>query len=130
MVWPQVQGTGDCLFHSIAIGMAFADNATHLDMHDKSLDERVCELRTLAVDTLERAINRTFYEEGDKTISVAGFVAEVAEQFNRTSEEYITWMRRKSVWGGGPEILALVDAMKRPIHVFQPVAVKDGKVRM
>ena len=40
---------GDCLFHSIAIGKAFEDEACHLDMYDPSLKERVRKLRALAV---------------------------------------------------------------------------------
>eukprot|EP00967_Tisochrysis_lutea_P023432 scaffold26860_cov37-Tisochrysis_lutea.AAC.2 len=122
----QVQGTGDCLFHSIAISMAFDDNETHLDMHDSWLDQRVAQLRALAVDTLVNEANSTFHLEGDQTISASELVAAAAEQYNMTSEEYCNSMRRKGVWGGGPEILALVNAMKRPIHVFEPVAVHNG----
>ena len=48
----QVQGSGDCLFHSIAIGMAFEDELRHLDMFDPVLTDRVKELRALAVKTL------------------------------------------------------------------------------
>ena len=44
----QVQGTGDCLFHSIAIGMAFEDEGAHLDMYDPSLGKRVEKLRQQA----------------------------------------------------------------------------------
>jgi hypothetical protein len=127
MDWLQVQGTGDCLFHAIAVGMALADNSTHLDMHDKCLDERVRELRALAVDTLTRGANRALHVEGDETMSAAALIAMAAEQYNLTSEGYCTWMRGVGVWGGGPEIIALVDAMQRPIHVFEPVAVNDGK---
>jgi hypothetical protein len=122
----QVQGTGDCLFHSIAIGMAFEDNQSHLDMHDPWLDARVRELRQLAVDTLVQGENCTLHLEGDQSISAAELVAAAAEQYNMTSEDYCISMRRNGVWGGGPEILALVNAMRRPIHVFEPVASCNG----
>jgi hypothetical protein len=108
------------------MGMAFDDNETHLDMYDRCLDDRVRELRALAVDTLTRAGNQTFHLEGDQTISASELIAAAAEQYNMTSDEYCSSMRRKGVWGGGPEILALVNAMKRPIHVFEPVAVSNG----
>lgn len=122
----QVQGTGDCLFHSIAISMAFEDNETHLEMHDVWLDSRVSELRKLAVDTLTEQANSTFHLEGDQTISAAELVAAAAEQYNISSADYCISMRRKGIWGGGPEILALVNALQRPIHVFEPVAASNG----
>ena len=122
----QVQGTGDCLFHSIAISMAYDDNCTHVDMHDPWLDGRVRELRQLAVDTLTADPNCSLHLEGDQSITASELVAAAAEQYNMTSEDYCSSMRRKGVWGGGPEILALVNAMKRPIHVFEPVAACNG----
>ena len=63
---PQVQGAGDCLFHSIAIGMAFEDEQCHLDMYDPSLKERVRSLRALAVKTLTDDPNRTLHLEGSQ----------------------------------------------------------------
>lgn len=106
--------------------MAFDDNRTHLDMYDKCLDDRVRDLRALAVDTLTRAGNQMFHLEGDQTISASELISAAAEQYNMTSDDYCSSMRRKGVWGGGPEILALVNAMERPIHVFEPVAVCNG----
>lgn len=41
----QVQGCGDCLFHAIAIGEAYATRGEHLSMYDKSLQTRVAQLR-------------------------------------------------------------------------------------
>ena len=122
----QVQGTGDCLFHSIAIALKFVDDHCHLDMYDPSLAPRVRELRELAVDTLTADANCSLYLEGDQTISAAELVAAAAEQYNITSEAYCASMRRKGVWGGGPEILALCNALRRPIHVFEPIAAANG----
>ncbi len=122
----QVQGSGDCLFHSIAIGMAFEDERSHLDMYDPSLAKRVAGLRELAVDTLTADPNRTLHLEGDHLIGAAELVAAAAEQYGVTSEAYCESMRKEGVWGGGPEILALVNALERPIHVFEPVAACNG----
>ena len=41
-------------------------------------------------------------------------------------EDYCSQMRNKGVWGGGPEILALVNSLRRPIHVFEPVPACNG----
>eukprot|EP00326_Haptolina_ericina_P023853 CAMPEP_0181186430 /NCGR_PEP_ID=MMETSP1096-20121128/10028_1 /TAXON_ID=156174 ORGANISM="Chrysochromulina ericina, Strain CCMP281" /NCGR_SAMPLE_ID=MMETSP1096 /ASSEMBLY_ACC=CAM_ASM_000453 /LENGTH=239 /DNA_ID=CAMNT_0023275323 /DNA_START=166 /DNA_END=885 /DNA_ORIENTATION=+ len=122
----QVQGTGDCLFHSIAVGMAFADEHCHLDMYDTSLSGRVRSLRDLAVDTLTADPNRTLHLEGDQTIDIHELVEAAAEQYDMTPEAYCSSMRKPGVWGGGPEILALANALQRPIHVFEPVAACNG----
>jgi len=127
----QVQGTGDCLFHSIAIGMAFEDEACHLDMYDSTLSTRVATLRQQAVDALVDDPSRVLHLEGDQTISTDELVAAAAEQYSMKPEEYCTQMRNQGVWGGGPEILALVNKLQRPIHVFEPVPVNNGtQVRM
>jgi len=106
--------------------MAFEDESFHLDMYDKSLPERVQKLRELAVDTLTSDPNCTLYLEGDQTIAIHELVSAAAEQYDMTSDAYCSSMRNKGVWGGGPEILALANALRRPIHVFEPVAACNG----
>ena len=122
----QVQGAGDCLFHSIAISMALEDEECHLDMYDPSLEQRVSSLRALAVKTLTEDPNRTLHLEGDQAIVTSELVDAAAEQYGVTAESYCESMRRSGVWGGGPEILALVNALERPIHVFEPVPACNG----
>jgi len=122
----QVEGIGDCLFHSIAIGLAFEDEGVHLDMNDTSLKQRVQVLRELAVDALTADTNRTWCIEGDTFITAGELVEAAAELYGMTSEEYCSSMRQKGTWGGGPEILALVNILQRPIHVFEPVPVCNG----
>ena len=122
----QVQGSGDCLFHSIAIGMAYEDEARHLDMYDPVLTERVKALRALAVQTLTEDPNRTLHLEGEQELVTSELVAAAAEQYGVTAEDYCRSMRQAGVWGGGPEILALANALQRPIHVFEPVAACNG----
>ena len=53
-------------------------------------------------------------------------MAAAAEQYSMTPQEYCSQMRNKGVWGGGPEILALVNRLRRPIHVFEPVPACNG----
>ncbi|KAL3913533.1 MAG: hypothetical protein SGPRY_007949, partial [Prymnesium sp.] len=121
-----VQGSGDCLFHSIAISIAYEDNHTHLDMYDDSLPQRVNALRQLAVDTLTANPNRTLHLEGNESIPTYELVCAAAEQYDLTPKAYCESMRSQGVWGGGPEILALANALQRPIHVFEPVAACNG----
>jgi hypothetical protein len=42
-----------------------------------------------------------------------------AAQFDMSGEEYCDLMRRESYWGGGPEIVALCNHLKRPIHIYE-----------
>ena len=77
----QVQGAGDCLFHSIAISMALEDEECHLDMYDPSLEQRVSSLRALAVKTLTEDPNRTLHLEGDQAIVTSELVDAAAEQY-------------------------------------------------
>ena len=122
----QVQGAGDCLFHSIAISMALEDERCHLDMYDPSLKERVGKLRALAVKTLTDDPNRTLHLEGEQAIVTSELVEAAAEQYGVTAAAYCESMSKAGVWGGGPEILALVNALERPIHVYEPIAGCNG----
>ena len=106
--------------------MAFEDEEQHLDMFDASLAERVKALRALAVKTLTDDPNRTLYLEGDQSIVISELVDAAAEQYGITPEAYCSSMRKSGGWGGGPEILALANALERPIHVFEPVAACNG----
>jgi len=46
-------------------------------------------------------------------------VEAAAAQYNITGEEYCGLMRKESYWGGGPEIVALCNVLRRPIHVYE-----------
>mmetsp|Transcript_84624 Transcript_84624/g.155114 ORF Transcript_84624/g.155114 Transcript_84624/m.155114 type:complete len:398 (-) Transcript_84624:33-1226(-) len=122
----QTQGMGDCLFHAIAIGMAFEDEGRHLDMYDPSLAQRVMDLRQMAVDTLTDDPRRKLHLEGRQTIATGKLVGEAAHKYGMTPQAYCNAMRQSGVWGGGPEILALANALQRPICVFEPMPVRHG----
>ena len=95
-------------------------------MYDRSLPQRVRSLRSLAVETLTTDPNRTLHLEGDQTIETHELVGAAAEQYGMTPTAYCDSMRKDGTWGGGPEILALANALQRPIHVFEPVAACNG----
>merc|ERR1740124_1035447 len=103
-----------------------ARTGAHLDMYDPSLGKRVEKLRQQAVDTLVEDPKRVLHIEADQTISTDELVAAAAEQYSMKPDEYCSQMRNKGVWGGGPEILALVNRLRRPIHVFEPVPACNG----
>lgn len=112
----QVPGDGSCLFHSIAVWISFIRYGKHyrFDWRMRSLSNT---LRQLAVEMLKT--NQTFYVENNETITSTDLLAYASEYSNTTVKEYIDKMTRTTEWGGGPEIVALCNHFKCPIHVYE-----------
>lgn len=115
----QVPGDGSCLFHSITASLSVDVNGTHHSMDVEPLLQQSDLLRNLAVDILEGRPERVLFLQGAMDISIAELLDAAAQQQNMTSESYCKSMRQRSVWGGGPEILALANELKTPIHVYE-----------
>ncbi len=47
-------------------------------------------------------------------------------QYDMSGDEYCDSMRNNGVWGGGPEIVALCNYLKRPIHVYELMTVRPS----
>jgi hypothetical protein len=130
----QVIGDGSCLFQAIAAGILFDEAIPNLNAsHDHNEDERLAppsnfeviryssSLRALAVETLkDRMENNTsvVLQHGDTT-SVSLLVNKAANQHGLTPNEYLKEMRQENVWGGGLEIVALANCLRRRIAVFE-----------
>lgn len=65
--------------------------------------------------------SRLLFLQGDEYISSTELLAAASSQFNIDGEEYCTLMRNEGYWGGGPEIVALCNYLRRPIHVYELV---------
>ena len=80
-------------------------------------------LRAQAVNTLENGIasNTQLVMQRDETISASSLVNMAASQYGITTDDYISNMRLENVWGGGPEIVALSNALKRQVVLLKPV---------
>lgn len=118
----QVPGDGNCLFHSISICLAHAQNGTHLDMRSAEsmqwLYQLSTDLRRSAVDIL--ALRRKLlYLQGREYLKAKELVDAASAQYGITGTEYCNLMRQDSYWGGGPEIVALCNVLQRPIHVYE-----------
>ncbi|KAL3756271.1 hypothetical protein ACHAWU_007222 [Discostella pseudostelligera] len=59
--------------------------------------------------------------QGTESMSTSQLLSTAASQYGITPEEYCDLMEQDSYWGGGPEIVALCNVLKRPIHVFELV---------
>lgn len=116
----QVPGDGNCLFHSIATCLALATNGTHVCMRDTSNLYAVSRmLRSAAVDCLAQNPHRRLFLQGGEYLRAGELVSAAAAQYDLTGEEYCVQMRRDAYWGGGPEIVALCNVLRRPIHVYE-----------
>lgn len=70
--------------------------------------------------------SRRLFLQGDEYISSSELLNAASSQFNINGEEYCTLMRNEGYWGGGPEIVALSNFLKRPIHVFELIPKEDS----
>ena len=113
-------GDGNCLFHSIAVGLHRIENGTDLCMDSPrsihSLRLTSLNLRNRAVDTL-LSHRRKLFLQGEEYLEARELLMAAASQFDLGGEEYCELMRRESYWGGGPEIVALCNWLQRPIHM-------------
>ncbi|KAG5183748.1 hypothetical protein JKP88DRAFT_262966 [Tribonema minus] len=118
----QVPGDGNCLFHSISACLEHADTSSHPSLHLNDLLPKSAVLRKMAVDYLVADPDRVLYLEGGETVPVNELLTVVATQYNMTVDAYCKHMRLPAVWGGGPEIVALSNCLRRPIHVYELAA--------
>jgi len=119
----QVPGDGSCLFHALSAALCLAEGGAHADAGDIApLLARSARLRALAVDALEGDRAKKLWVQGGEAISCGELLAAVSEQYGISPEAYCAKLRKPSEWGGGPEIVALANALRRPIHVYELVA--------
>ena len=113
----QVPGDGGCLFHAIAAVLRYEQVGSHHDFDAAMKNMSRC-LRQLSVDTLMRD-GLVLVMEGEEKTTTGDLLETVAEHYNITVASYCSNMRLYHTWGGGPEIVALSNALQRPIHVYE-----------
>jgi hypothetical protein len=114
----QVPGDGGCLFHSLAVSIAFRRDKSHPEAFDGKLRELSLRLRQLSIDVLGK-VGECLVMEGDERIASHELLEMVASNYNMTSADYLCKMADPKTWGGGPEIVALSNYFRRPIHVYE-----------
>ena len=112
----QVPGDGGCLFHSLAASILYRKDRIHPDYFTSRLRDISSELRQLSVKVLHSAKDECFIVEGEETMAASQLLERAARNYKMTSGEYLSHMVRPSTWGGGPEIVALANHFRRPIH--------------
>eukprot|EP00984_Skeletonema_dohrnii_P001048 scaffold328_cov95-Skeletonema_dohrnii-CCMP3373.AAC.13 len=138
----QVPGDGDCLFHSLAIALSFTENG-HLMRLDtqqglQQLKQSSRKLRRMAVECLSSSCTtnkkrrsttkryKRLFIQGSDSMKTSQLLSTASSQYGISPEEYCELMMQDSYWGGGPEIVALCAVLRRPIHVYELVALKDN----
>ena len=120
----QVPGDGSCLFHSLTVCLALAQNGSHHEMVMEPLLYHSDRMRQMAVTCFEEEKERVLFLQGDEKMTCAELLEAVNEQYDCKPEEYCSKMRKASEWGGGPEIVVLANLLRRPIHVYE---LHDGR---
>jgi OTU-like cysteine protease len=69
--------------------------------------------------------NRRLFLQGRESLRCSDLVEAAAQQYGMTAHEYCASMEQDSVWGGGPEIVALSNLLQRPIHVYELMDAKE-----
>jgi len=116
----QVPGDGGCLFHALTVCLDFRHSEPpkrfcDFDAKRRRISNRI---RKLAVEVLQRD-NETLVMDNQETISSSQLLSIVAQHYNTTTAEYCRGMAQPGTWGGGPEIVAVCNHLRRPIHVYE-----------
>lgn len=133
----QMPGDGSCLFYALAAGLLQSDADKHSADSPStlvswaSIREKADELRQMAVDTLECGSDRNLLSisDGDKVRSSI-LLQSAAASFGMSAKEYCKSMRRPSCWGGGVELVALSNALKGQICMYEPLLLDDGRLAL
>eukprot|EP00984_Skeletonema_dohrnii_P011863 scaffold4759_cov99-Skeletonema_dohrnii-CCMP3373.AAC.2 len=135
----QVPSDGSCLFHAIGARLLhdkWLHQSTEYNHHPQrhhppmtSIIEKSSKLRQQAVNALQDNPQRQFTmiqsEEEEESITASSLVQLAAEEYGLSSDEYLKSMRDDSVWGGGPEIMALASELQRQVVVLEPYEKMD-----
>eukprot|EP00566_Odontella_aurita_P006496 CAMPEP_0113553868 /NCGR_PEP_ID=MMETSP0015_2-20120614/15842_1 /TAXON_ID=2838 /ORGANISM="Odontella" /LENGTH=602 /DNA_ID=CAMNT_0000454965 /DNA_START=12 /DNA_END=1820 /DNA_ORIENTATION=- /assembly_acc=CAM_ASM_000160 len=148
----QVPGDGNCLFHSVSATLAHRSGSSgggkgaggggggggggsivdgeHPPLCTarglRTLRKSSADLRRRAVECLSKYPRRRLFLQGRETLRAGELVDAAAAQYGLSGEEYCEQMARDSYWGGGPEIVALCNVLRRPIHVYELCSVEEG----
>jgi len=120
----QVPGDGSCLFHAMATCIKFIASTGSKQLYndllfDSKMKKISSKLRQIAVGVLSNLENITLYMENNETINNKELLVQVADYYNSTTDDYCLQMLKKKTWGGGPEIVAISNYIKRPIYVYE-----------
>lgn len=135
----QVPGDGSCLFHACSAALSWVEDKEHLHYTDKCSPRRNVRaeddldiytrseiLRQISVDMLtptRKRKEKLLFLQGNEYLRTHELLNIAASQYGITGEQYCEAMKKNGVWGGGPEIVALSNYLRRPIHIYELTSV-------
>lgn len=139
----QVPGDGSCLFHACSAALSWVEDKEHLHYTDRCSPRRNVRpgdeldiytrseiLRQISVDMLtptRKRKEKLLFLQGNEYLKTHELLNIAASQYGITGEEYCNTMKKNGVWGGGPEIVALSNYLRRPIHIYELISVETRK---
>lgn len=103
----QVPGDGNCLFHSLALCLHYAEEKSQFPLiateSFRELFRRSRRLRSLAVEWLqnnEDGIDRLLFLQGDEYLSCSELLEAASSQYKISTDEYCKLMQENCTWGG------------------------------
>jgi hypothetical protein len=119
----QVPGDGGCLFHAISAWLSYLQCGEHrpFDWRMRNLSQK---LRYLAVQSLQLENSSLVLEKGE-IIESSALLQMISEVYDMSPKEYCEQILDPRTWGGGPEIVALSNHFRCPIHIYQLHAEKS-----
>mgnify|MGYP000215118522 CR=1 FL=1 len=113
----QVPGDGGCLFHAISAWLSFLESGSHLDF-DWRMRKLSQHLRHIAIKVLSKP-NTTLVLENGEVMESTALLGMISDVYGLQPSEYCEKVLDPRTWGGGPEIVALSNHFRCPIHVYQ-----------
>jgi hypothetical protein len=118
----QVPGDGGCLFHALASWLSYGTHQKHIEF-DWRMRYLSNKLREQAVSVLKS--NITLHIEDGESVQSSDLLDVVGDYHNMSVDDYCRDMLNPTTWGGGPEIVALSNHFKCPIHIYNLCTVRS-----
>lgn len=118
LTWPMIVCSVMLCFSTLlAAAVRYQEKGEHSNF-DQSLYNLSHQLRQLACDTLA-CENVPLYLGEQEESTTTDILNMIAKQYNTTGPGYCELMRQPREWGGGPEIVALSNVLRQPVHVYE-----------
>lgn len=97
-----------------------------------TLDDLYAHSHQLRADAVACLLDkrRRLFLQGRESLKSTELVEAAALQYGMSAQSYCESMQEDSVWGGGPEIVALCNLLQRPIHVYELATVPTDDTAM
>jgi hypothetical protein len=114
----QVPGDFASLFYSLAICIRLGQDKDQPPLLDVELSELSNSLRKKSVEILTDSSRVLYMEQGAAMLS-SKLLEAVTADYKISEEEHLQEILLRNTWGGVPEIIALSNHYKVPIHIYE-----------